>query len=109
MDPRSKADARRKRQRHQAALDLREVLKTEAGKRVFARLLHKAGTYADAPTKLQRGRRLLGLELERDVLRVAGDKVLADLRHIIFAVLLADEAPDDLTEVVPPAGDSSAS
>lgn len=97
------ADARRKRLRHQAALDLREVLKTETGKRVFARLLLKAGTYADAPNKLQRGRRLFGLDLERDILRVAGEKTLAELRRIIFVQLL----PETSTEVVPHAGDSS--
>lgn len=99
----AKAEAWRKRQRHQAALDLREVLKTEPGKRVFARLLNKAGTYTDAAGKLQRGRRLLGIELERDILRVAGEKTLAELRHIIFTQL----APETSTEVVPHAGDSS--
>jgi hypothetical protein len=102
VDPRSKAETSRKRVRHQAALDLREVLKTPAGKRVIARQLHKAGTYSDAPGKLQRGRRLLGLELERDVLRVAGEHVLAELRHIILTEFLPDAPP----EVVHPAGDS---
>lgn len=98
----STADARRKRLSHQAALDLRDVLKTPAGKRVFAKLLKRTGTYADAPDKLARGRRLVGLEIERDVLRVAGDHVLAELRHIIFTELSADESP----AVVPDWGES---
>lgn len=94
MEPRSKAEAQRKRRRHQAALDLREVLGTGAGKRVLARLLHRAGTYADAAGKLQRGRRMLGLELERDVLRVAGEKALAELRHIIIVEFVAEPAAE---------------
>jgi hypothetical protein len=100
---RSKAEQLRKRERHQAALDLREVLKTDAGKRWFARLLHRTGVYVDAPTELQRGKRLFGLDLERDVLRVAGERTLAELRHIIFAELM----PETSAEVVSHAGDSS--
>jgi hypothetical protein len=83
-----KLDAWRKRERTQAALDLREVLRTPAGRRVIARLLLKAGTYGSVLNKRDAARREFGLALERDILRVGGEQAWVELQHIRLTELL---------------------
>lgn len=96
-----KLEAWRKQQRRQAALDLREVAKTPAGKRFLARHLLKIGTYSTVASKRDAAQRDVGLALERDVLRACGERVWMELQHIRLTELAVPAA-----ELVHTAGDS---
>lgn len=96
-----KLEAWRKQQRRQAALDLRDVAKTPAGKRFLARQLVKLGTYSAVKNKREAACRDVGLALERDVLRACGERTWLQLQHIRLT-----EFATPSTDTVHTAGDS---